>query len=63
VLTLYDLQPLTHSERFNLLKRLCLRAAVPRSVRRANRGGESSHAIAQRERMVSLAADGLANKA
>jgi glycosyltransferase involved in cell wall biosynthesis len=36
VLTLYDLQPLTHPERFNHLKRLWLRAAVPRSVRRAN---------------------------
>jgi alpha-1,3-rhamnosyl/mannosyltransferase len=36
VLTLYDLQPLTHPERFNLLKRLWLRAALPRSVRRAN---------------------------
>jgi alpha-1,3-rhamnosyl/mannosyltransferase len=36
VLTLYDLQPLTHPERFNRLKRLWLRAAIPRSVRRAN---------------------------
>lgn len=35
VLTLYDLQPLTHPERFTPVKRTWLRAVLPRSVRRA----------------------------
>jgi alpha-1,3-rhamnosyl/mannosyltransferase len=35
VLTVYDLQPLVHPERFRAVKRLWMRAVLPRSARRA----------------------------
>jgi alpha-1,3-rhamnosyl/mannosyltransferase len=36
VLTVYDLQPLVHPERFRWVKRLWMRAVLPRSARRAH---------------------------
>lgn len=36
VLTVYDLQPLTHPERFDRLKRAWLTTVLPRSIRRAD---------------------------